>query len=147
MYRLTNIAAEVGKGFLYHNHSTNQSPTSCGLAIEPHIGPIQLKLFESFNITDEMFEKNEKYFNELISNRIIEAKQITVDRSVEEVIVRKEVEITLDLESEIVPTEIAPEPTQIITEEVIDAPVEEEELKLEIVAPKKPSVLVKKKVK
>jgi len=137
MYRLTNIAAEVGKGYLYHNHNTLHSPTLCGLSIEPHIGPIQLKLYESYNVTDEMFEKNQKYFNELISNRIIEANQISVDNPSE---IKQEV-----VEAPIVisqPLDIEP-----ANEEEEQALEEAKDLQLEVTVQKKSNGLVKKKGK
>ena len=140
MYKLTNIAAEVGKGYLYHSHTTNHSPSSCGLHIEPHIGSIQLKLYESYTITDEMYSQNKKYFEELITNRIIEAIQTVVDKQISnEDIVLESVEAPKII---VQPLDIEPDNKE--EEKMLE---EAKDLQLEISVQKKPIGLVKKKGK
>lgn len=129
MYKLTNIAAVIGKGYLYHDHSTLQSPSACAVSIEPQIGQIQLKLYESYTISDEAYMANEKYFKELIDNRIIEAVQISVEKPIVVDVKKEDVQPKVE--------EIKESSEEIVSEIEEESKEESENLQLNVVVQKK----------
>lgn len=102
MYKVTNIAAS--REGAWHHNIDGFSPESHTHQFEPWIGGFQIKLNESYDITEEHFNRCRSLLEELVKHRILSISKTASETPVVEEVapVEKEAPNKFDLSEEAV---------------------------------------------